>query len=586
MGQRLLIVDSDRRFLAEHKVGLESAFDVDFAGGTDGVAQRLEAGDHAAVLICVEVSDNKGYALCSAIRKNPALAGVKVALISGKATEEEYARHQSLKGRADLYLHKPIAPGALVSALGALVPPKALNPDNPFGELGEDLGEEWLESLKPDFGTPEPSELPPLPEVPEEPVRTAPLAPSLSTLALPPLLLPRIEAPAQDAGRVELLEARVQDLETKLQDMGELLAGKDRELEELRHAHEAATVNLDEAERLRIQIQETEEALVGQERALAAAQGQLDENAEELRQAKAFRETQEGLLAERDRELEEARSAREALAAELEGLKGSAGRVPGLEEALAERSRGLEEVQGRLSACEQRLAEQESLRLEREGRVQELEAALAERGRSDAELASLREETEAREARIRELEAQVEGLRGEIDVHRVDIHGLEATLRGQRRELAEQGSRMGALTRECEAQQERIQAAEALVQEREAALAEREAALAASEEAHARTRTQLEGTCAELERQMARTVSEFESQKMELLHGIDEREAQLGRLGGNLEASQERVAQLEREKRELEGQLNEKAARLESLGQALQDLEQGLRRASDLTRPF
>ena len=46
------------------------------------------------------------------------------------------------------------------------------------------------------------------------------------------------------------------------------------------------------------------------------------------------------------------------------------------------------------------------------------------------------------------------------------------------------------------------------------------------------------------------------------------------------------MAQLEREKRELEGQLNEKAARLESLGQALQDLEQGLRRASDLTRPF
>ena len=123
MGQRLLIVDGDRRFIKDHQVALEAAFDVDFLYSTDGVLPLLENGDFAAVLICVEVSENKGYAICSAIRKNPKLVDLKVALISAKATEEEYARHRSLKGKADLYLHKPLISSALVASLTPLVPP-------------------------------------------------------------------------------------------------------------------------------------------------------------------------------------------------------------------------------------------------------------------------------------------------------------------------------------------------------------------------------------------------------------------------------------------------------------------------------
>ena len=117
MGQRLLLVDSDRSFLKEHQVSLEAAFDLEVAGSTEGVVSRLESGAFAAVFICVEVADNKGYTLCSTIRKNAKLDGVKIALISAKATEEEYRRHQSLKGRADLYLHKPIAPSSFAHAL-------------------------------------------------------------------------------------------------------------------------------------------------------------------------------------------------------------------------------------------------------------------------------------------------------------------------------------------------------------------------------------------------------------------------------------------------------------------------------------
>ena len=60
MGQRLLLVDSDRSFLKEHQVSLEAAFDLEVAASPDRVISRLENGAFAAVLICVEVAENKG----------------------------------------------------------------------------------------------------------------------------------------------------------------------------------------------------------------------------------------------------------------------------------------------------------------------------------------------------------------------------------------------------------------------------------------------------------------------------------------------------------------------------------------------
>ena len=41
MGQRLLLVDSDRSFLKEHQVSLEAAFDLEVSASPDGVIPRL-----------------------------------------------------------------------------------------------------------------------------------------------------------------------------------------------------------------------------------------------------------------------------------------------------------------------------------------------------------------------------------------------------------------------------------------------------------------------------------------------------------------------------------------------------------------
>jgi prefoldin subunit 5 len=53
-----------------------------------------------------------------------------------------------------------------------------------------------------------------------------------------------------------------------------------------------------------------------------------------------------------------------------------------------------------------------------------------------------------------------------------------------------------------------------------------------------------------------------------------------------MEAQKEQMEGLGREKQALEGHLSERSARLEALTGAISDLENGIRRASDLTRPF
>jgi CheY-like chemotaxis protein len=242
MGQRLLLVDSDRTFLKEHQVSLEAAFDLETSTSPEGVVSSLEHGHHAAVLICVEVSDNKGYALCSTIRKNPKLAAVKVGLISAKATDEEYRRHQSLKGRADLYLHKPIAPSALVAALTPLVPGRALDPDNPLGELVDtELGDDWLDNLKST-----------LDEGVASPPRAAKPEPTFAVRSDEPVITRHLDATSTappDTTRARLLEEQVAALHEELRAKDKRLQETVSELAQLKSQLSAVTVNLDDLDR-------------------------------------------------------------------------------------------------------------------------------------------------------------------------------------------------------------------------------------------------------------------------------------------------------------------------------------------------
>lgn len=540
MGQRLLLVDSDRSFLKEHQVSLEAAFDLEVSASPDGVVPRLEHGGYAAVLICVEVSENKGYALCSTIRKSPKLASLKVALISAKASEEEYRRHQSLKGRADLYLHKPIAPSALVAALTPLVPGRTLDPDNPLGELVDtELGDDWLDGLKTalDEGAPAPAAPPAVVTAAFE-IRPEPVSPSAVTRNLDM----KATAPP-DTTRTRLLEEQVAALHEELRAKDHRLQATAAELQQLQRQLSSVTQNLDEMERRNREAEALKQRLAESEAALR----RVEENG-----------SRDG----------------EALKAQLK-------------EALTERTdllHQVEELNLQLSEKTQRtielLKERDRLQhqaLELENTLEARGGVLAEAQEAQAQLNATLEGMVEKQAKLEEVHQtallEVAAQKERAHTLQLELAGLEATMRGQGRDLAEISERLQQTEGENQTLREgmaerdrRLEALDGEVQRLEEALRE-----ATHQAAEARQR-------------LDEATIQHEGERLELMNGVDQKEAELGRMAQVLQAQQEAQATLEGEKQDVEARLAEHRDRLAQMDELLQEVVERLRRGSDLAR--
>jgi chromosome segregation ATPase len=581
MGQRLLLVDSDRSFLKEHQVSLEAAFDLEVMASPEGVVSRLETGAFAAVFICVEVGDNKGYALCSNLRKNPNLDGIKIALISAKATEEEYRRHQSLKGKADLYLHKPIAPSALVAALTPLVPGRVLDPDNPLGELVDtELGDDWLDGLKGALDSPAPR---------------GSLVPAPGAHPFPPLQDSGLQARnglthevSPDSRHLRLLEEQVATLQEELRTREQRLATMEQralaaeaEAQQIQRQMNSVTLNLDELERsnresetLKTRLAETESAL----RNLEETRGREGETAETLRaqlkealiersdliqQVEALNhqvgeKTQRTieLLKERDRLLHETMDLEpfRAKAQELETA------LMAKEEALAAKQQQVESI----------LAERTAVLLSKQ---QELEGSLQVQAQLNATLEGLAEQHASLEGVHQSLLLEVVEHKEKVHSSQLELAGLEATMRGQGRDLAELGVRLRQREAELEASQTQI--------------LERDQQLLARQETiqqHREEITQLGAELAGIRQELDEARIQHEGERLELMNGLDQKETELFQLSRALADQQEAHGILEREKQAVHGQLSEHRDRLQNLDGLLQEIQDKLRRGSDLAR--
>lgn len=469
MGQRLLLVDSDRSFLKEHQVSLEAAFDLEVSSSPDGVVARLERGDFAAVLICVEVADNKGYALCSTLHKHPSLKGVKIALISAKATEEEYRRHQSLKGKADLYLHKPISPSTLVAALAPLVPGRALDPDNPLGELVDtELGDDWLDSLRSAVDAPAAAPAPP---------------------------------PSPQAPGTPQMEALVASLREELRAKDQRLQEAEGEFQ--RHLG-SVTLNLDDMTRRDQEV----EALKAQ------LKDAVDERTTLMQRVGEKSQRANDLLKERDRMLQEMKDQDAALAAKDRALEAAL-------EAQAQLNTTIEGLVGQHASLE------------------------------SVHQAALQEEA---------------GYKEKAHLLQLEVAGLEATLRSQGRDLVELGARLQQVEGALAASQTQAR--------------ERDQQLAAAQE----ELTQLRAQAAEFHQQLTEAAVQHDGERLELMSGLDQKEAELNRMVQALSEQQGAHTALEREKQAVHGQLSEHRDRLQNLDVLLQEIQEKLRRGSDLAR--
>jgi len=103
MNQRILLVDDDEQFA----LGLQQACadeKVDLILAKSALQGIDIAWDHSpsAIVLSVEVSNNQGYKLCHAIKRN---------------AKREFDRHSKLKGRAESYCSKLEPTKNLVSSI-------------------------------------------------------------------------------------------------------------------------------------------------------------------------------------------------------------------------------------------------------------------------------------------------------------------------------------------------------------------------------------------------------------------------------------------------------------------------------------
>ncbi len=581
MGQRLLLVDSDRSFLKEHQVSLEAAFDLEAMAAPDGVISKLESGAFSAVFICVEVADNKGYALCSNIRKNPNLDGVKIVLISAKATEEEYRRHQSLPRHADLYLHKPIAPSALVAALTPLVPVRALDPDNPLGELVDtELGDDWLDGLKSALDNPATSVSsdPVFGVRPTPPVQTAHLdARTETTQEVPP-----------DSRHLRLLEEQIASLHEELRARDQRLAAAEQrilaaeaEAQQIQRQMNSVTLNLDELERsnreseiLKTRLAETEAAL----RLLEETRGREGETTDtlkaQLKEALVERteliqqvETLNHQVGEKTQRAIELLKERDRLLHETMDLEPFRAKAHELETALAAKETALTAKQQEMESI---LAEKTAVMLAKQ---QELETALLAQSQLNTTLEGLVEQHTSLEGVHQSALLEVAGHKEKLHTAQLEMAGLEATMRGQGRDLAE----LGAQLRQREAE---LQASQAQVLERDQQLLTRQEAI----QQHQEEITHLTARLAAIQQEVDEARILHEGERLELMNGLDHKETEISRLNQVLTDQREAHGILEREKQAVHGQLSEHRDRLQNLDGLLQEIQDKLRRGSDLAK--
>jgi chromosome segregation ATPase len=196
------------------------------------------------------------------------------------------------------------------------------------------------------------------------------------------------------------------------------------------------------------------------------------------------------------------------------------------------------------------------------------QAAAAER-----EIESLNARLAAAEATLAARDGALAEEREKAHLLQLNLASVEATLRAQDRDLAEIGARLDRAEADFAAAQLRAEEREEQVQVLQEQLQERQ-------EEITRLAVQVSG----LRQQLDESTVQHDGERLELMNGLDQKDAELGRLARSLAEQREAHALLEREKQSALGQLSEHRDRLRNLDTLLQEVQEHLRRGSDLAR--
>ena len=206
-------------------------------------------------------------------------------------------------------------------------------------------------------------------------------------------------------------------------------------------------------------------------------------------------------------------------------------------------------------------------------RQQELATSLQAQAQLNASLEGLVEQHTSLEGVHQAALLELAGYKEKIHTFQLEMAGLEATMRGQGRDLAE----LGIQLRQREAE---LGSSQAQILERDQQLLAKQEII----QQHQEEITHLTGQLAVSQQKLSEANTLHEGERLELMKGLDRKEAEISRLNQALADQQEAHGFLEREKQAMHGQLSEHRDRLQNLDSLLQEIQDKLRRGSDLAR--
>jgi two-component system, OmpR family, alkaline phosphatase synthesis response regulator PhoP len=122
MAKKVLIADDEPNIVTALEFMLQkSGYEVHTVNnGTEALNQIEQFGPHL-VLLDVMMPAINGYEVCQRIRQNPALAGLKIIMLTAKGRELDMAKGLALG--ADVYVTKPFATKQLLEQVQKLIGP-------------------------------------------------------------------------------------------------------------------------------------------------------------------------------------------------------------------------------------------------------------------------------------------------------------------------------------------------------------------------------------------------------------------------------------------------------------------------------
>lgn len=120
MTHRILVVDDQADLRLLIRLSLRTLGDITQASSADGALAQLAASKPDLLILDVWLGEGiSGLALCRQLRQDPALAGLKIMLLSACGQQSDIAT--GLAAGADDYVVKPFSPESLLTAAAALL---------------------------------------------------------------------------------------------------------------------------------------------------------------------------------------------------------------------------------------------------------------------------------------------------------------------------------------------------------------------------------------------------------------------------------------------------------------------------------